>query len=96
MKTDIANGCCTWLIVAALKRANPGEKKIVLENHGITDEAAVNRVQNISDYMNLQELHEETTDALVNSIRNDIERVSHQVIENYLLVLLHHFIEKYK
>lgn len=43
--TDIQEGKCTWLIIKALERCTPGQRKLLEENYGVDDVEKVERVK---------------------------------------------------
>jgi len=53
--TDIENGKCSWLIVEALRLANPSQRCELAANYGIEDPARVDVVKQIFDDLKLRE-----------------------------------------
>ncbi|XP_063788516.1 farnesyl pyrophosphate synthase-like [Pseudophryne corroboree] len=62
--TDIQDKKCTWLVVEALKRVTPEQRKILEENYGYDDVDKVQKVKQLYDDLDLSTVykqHEEET-----------------------------------
>ncbi|XP_036143823.1 farnesyl pyrophosphate synthase [Monomorium pharaonis] len=67
--TDIQEGKCTWLVVVALQRATPEQRKILEECYGVSEPEKVNRVKQLFtdlDLPNIYSIYEEETYNLLN------------------------------
>lgn len=54
--TDIEDKKCSWLVVQALNRATPEQRKVLQENYGQKDEHKVQRIKALYREMQLEEL----------------------------------------
>lgn len=57
--TDIQDNKCSWLVVQALERASADQKKIIRENYGKEDEAAVERVKELYRDLKLEQVFQD-------------------------------------
>ncbi|XP_078000053.1 farnesyl pyrophosphate synthase-like [Glandiceps talaboti] len=55
--TDIEQNKCSWLIVEALKRANPEQCKVLEEYYGIANEETAAKVKTVYEELKLPELY---------------------------------------
>ncbi|KAL2717790.1 farnesyl pyrophosphate synthase isoform X2 [Vespula squamosa] len=86
--TDIQEGKCTWLIVVALQRANPEQRKILEECYGFEDMEKVKRVKNVYDdlgLLNTYSIYEEET---YNLLTTHIQQMSRGLPHDLFLNLL--------
>ncbi|XP_050465007.1 farnesyl pyrophosphate synthase isoform X1 [Cataglyphis hispanica] len=86
--TDIQEGKCTWLIVVALQRATPEQRKILKECYGISDpekEQCVKRFYNDLGLPNTYSIYEEETYNLLNT---HIQQISRGLPHDLFLKLL--------
>ncbi|KAL6421833.1 hypothetical protein ACFW04_010978 [Cataglyphis niger] len=86
--TDIQEGKCTWLIVVALQRATPEQRKILKECYGISDpekEQCVKRLYNDLGLPNTYSIYEEETYNLLNT---HIQQISRGLPHDLFLKLL--------
>eukprot|EP00884_Botryococcus_braunii_P004540 jgi/Botrbrau1/14087/Bobra.182_3s0033.1 len=56
--TDIQDNKCSWLVVQALERANPAQKKILEENYGRDDEKAIEAVKALYRDLDIKTVYE--------------------------------------
>ena len=54
--TDIQDKKCSWLVVQALNRATPAQRKVLEDNYGQHDMAKVQKVKDLYNEMQLEEL----------------------------------------
>jgi farnesyl diphosphate synthase len=54
--TDIQDNKCSWLVVQALKRATPQQKKLLKDNYGKWDDKCVARVKDLYKELQLEKL----------------------------------------
>jgi len=91
--TDIEEGKCTWLVVVALQRATPVQRKILEECYGTTDPEKVQRVKQLFIDLGLQNtysIYEEETYNLLNVHIQQISRgLPHSLFLNLLGRLYH-------
>ncbi|KAM0728777.1 Farnesyl pyrophosphate synthase [Formica fusca] len=86
--TDIQEGKCTWLIVVALQRAIPEQRKILKECYGVSDlekEQCVKRLYNDLGLPNTYSIYEEETYNLLNT---HIQQISRGLPHDLFLKLL--------
>jgi len=74
--TDIQDRKCSWLIVQAMEKANPHQKKILNEYYGKDDSEAVAKVKNIYDELQLENLYKTYEDEAYTEIINQINGLS--------------------
>ncbi|XP_071562488.1 farnesyl pyrophosphate synthase-like [Temnothorax nylanderi] len=91
--TDIEEGKCTWLVVVALQRATPEQRKILEECYGFSDPEKVNRVKQLFTDLglpNTYSIYEEETYNLLNVHIQQISRgLPHSLFLNLLGKLYH-------
>ncbi|KYM94884.1 Farnesyl pyrophosphate synthase [Cyphomyrmex costatus] len=91
--TDIEEGKCTWLIVVALQRATPEQRKILEECYGSSDPEKVRRVKQLFTDLglpNTYSIYEEETYNLLNVHIQQISRgLPHSLFLNLLRKLYH-------
>ncbi len=51
--TDIQDHKCSWLVVQALERVNPEQKKVLVENYGIDTPEAIQRIKDLYNELDL-------------------------------------------
>ena len=73
--TDIQDNKCSWLINQALKRASPGQRKVLDENYGRKDAICEARVKDIYHQMKLEQVYLEYEEDIVAKLRQDIALV---------------------
>merc|ERR1719198_1690094 len=57
--TDIQDNKCGWLVVQALKRASPEQKKILEDNYAQHDDAKVAKVKAVYKELNLEQIYKD-------------------------------------
>ncbi|KAG5324412.1 FPPS synthase, partial [Acromyrmex heyeri] len=91
--TDIQEGKCTWLIVVALQRATPEQRKILEECYGSPDPEKVRRVKQLFTDLglpNTYSIYEEETYNLLNVHIQQISRgLPHSLFLNLLSKIYH-------
>ncbi|CAH2042186.1 unnamed protein product, partial [Iphiclides podalirius] len=55
--TDIQEGKCSWVAVAALQKCNPGQRRIFTENYGSKEPEKVERILRLYEELNIQQLY---------------------------------------
>ncbi|KAF7496144.1 Farnesyl pyrophosphate synthase [Sarcoptes scabiei] len=73
--TDIEDGKCSWLVVKALKLADPGQRSIIEKNYGIKSEESVDAVKQIYNNLNLKNKFRSYENAKFNEITSLIEQM---------------------
>jgi len=90
--TDIEEGKCTWLVVVALQRATPEQRRSLEECYGFSDPEKVRRVKQLFtdlDLPKIYSLYEEKTYNLINEHIQQICGLPHNMFL-YLLQKLYH------
>ncbi|XP_036143821.1 farnesyl pyrophosphate synthase-like [Monomorium pharaonis] len=91
--TDIQEGKCTWLVVVALQRATPEQRKILEECYGVSDPEKIKRVKQLFIDLglpNTYSIYEEETYNLLNVHIQQISRgLPHSLFLNLLRKLYH-------
>lgn len=73
--TDIQDKKCSWLVVQALKRCSPDQRKLLHENYGRKNKDCEREVKLLYDELGLEAVYREYEDCKVNEIRNMISAV---------------------
>ncbi|XP_025834964.1 farnesyl pyrophosphate synthase [Agrilus planipennis] len=74
--TDIRDGKCSWLVVVALQRATPSQKKIILENYGKADPEAENAIKKLYEDIGLPNTFAIYEEESYNMIKTHIQQIS--------------------
>nr|ALF46698.1 farnesyl pyrophosphate synthase 1 [Chrysanthemum x morifolium] len=86
--TDIEDFKCSWLVVKALELANEEQKKVLHENYGKKDPAAVAKVKEVYHTLNLQAVFEDyeatSYKKLITSIENHPSKAVQAVLKSFL------------
>jgi farnesyl diphosphate synthase len=75
--TDIEDNKCSWLVVQALKRATPQQKRVIEDNYGQADPQKVQTIKALYREMQLPELfaqYEESSYAEIEKLISGIDR----------------------
>ena len=67
--TDIQDNKCSWLVVQALQRVTPSERKILQENYGKHDEKCIQKIKKLYAKLNLTKIFEEYEEESYQKIR---------------------------
>ncbi|XP_043479259.1 farnesyl pyrophosphate synthase-like isoform X1 [Leptopilina heterotoma] len=86
--TDIQEGKCNWLIVSALERVTPEQRKILEECYGENDGEKSARVKELYHELKLQTIYNDYEEKKYNLIINQIKQKSPQLLQNLLLTIL--------
>ncbi|XP_039306136.1 farnesyl pyrophosphate synthase isoform X1 [Solenopsis invicta] len=89
--TDIEEGKCTWLIVKALERVTPEQRKILEECYGVSDPEKVKRVKQLYIDLDLQNVFFKYEEEMYNIIKAQIEQISCKNQQRFLMGLLGKF-----
>ncbi|XP_025988675.2 farnesyl pyrophosphate synthase isoform X4 [Solenopsis invicta] len=82
--TDIQEGKCSWLIVVALQRATPEQRRILEECYGVSDPEKIKRVMQVFidlDLPNVYSMYEKET---YNLISAKIRQISCNILQSIL------------
>ncbi|XP_011175275.1 farnesyl pyrophosphate synthase [Solenopsis invicta] len=86
--TDIEEGKCTWLIVKALERVTPEQRKILEECYGVSDPEKVKRVKQLYIDLDLQNAFFKYEEEMYNIIKAQIQQISCENQQRFLMGLL--------
>ena len=73
--TDIQDNKCSWLVIQALNKCTPAQRKVLEENYGRKDEQCEKRVQVLYDELGLETVYQEYEEAKVADLRQKIGNV---------------------
>lgn len=74
--TDIQDNKCSWLVVQALLRATPEQRRVLEENYGQKDDAKVARIKELYREMDLKGVYERYEEQVVQQLRGMIAAVT--------------------
>ncbi|GKY94533.1 hypothetical protein MPSEU_000419000 [Mayamaea pseudoterrestris] len=74
--TDIQDNKCSWLVVQALQKASPAQKKILQDNYGKWDDACVGRVKQLYKELELERTFHEYEEQSYAQIQTHLETVT--------------------
>ncbi|CAG7828364.1 unnamed protein product [Allacma fusca] len=74
--TDIADCKCSWLVVAALQKANPAQRHIIMENYGQNDPEKIEIIKHLYMDMGIPELYLDFEEQTYSTINKHIEQMS--------------------
>nr|XP_050844532.1 farnesyl pyrophosphate synthase isoform X2 [Vespula vulgaris] len=86
--TDIQEGKCTWLIVSALQRVTPEQRKILEECYGSEDLEKVRRVKNLYDDLDLPNAYSIFEKETYNLIMAHIKQLPNSLPQNFFSDIL--------
>ncbi|XP_043686835.1 farnesyl pyrophosphate synthase isoform X2 [Vespula pensylvanica] len=86
--TDIQEGKCTWLIVSALQRVTPEQRKILEECYGSQDLEKIRRVKNLYNDLDLPNAYSIFEKETYNLLMAHIQRLSSSLPQNVFFDLL--------
>ena len=82
--TDIQDNKCSWLVVQALDRATPKQRKVLEDHYGKHDEASVKKVKQLFAEMDLEALflkYEEESYARIQALLSAAQDLPTEVFE---------------
>ncbi|KYQ51068.1 Farnesyl pyrophosphate synthase, partial [Trachymyrmex zeteki] len=85
--TDIQEGKCTWLIVVALQRATPDQRKILEECYGFADPEKVRRVKQLFTDLGLPNHYSTYEKKTYNLLKVHIQQISCGPLHSLFLIL---------
>ncbi|XP_076652814.1 farnesyl pyrophosphate synthase-like [Halictus rubicundus] len=86
--TDIAQGKCTWLVVVALQRATPKQRKVLEECYGEEDKEKVDRVVQLYNELGLPNTYSIYEEETYNLLNTHIQQISRGLPHKLFLKLL--------
>ncbi|KYQ51069.1 Farnesyl pyrophosphate synthase [Trachymyrmex zeteki] len=86
--TDIQEGKCTWLIVVALQRATPDQRKILEECYGFADPEKVRRVKQLFTDLGLPNHYSTYEKKTYNLLKGHIQQISCGLPHSLFLTVL--------
>nr|AKH49589.1 farnesyl pyrophosphate synthase [Rhizosolenia setigera] len=85
--TDIQDNKCSWLIVQALDRATPEQRKVIEENYGKWDDAKVAKIKAIYNEMGLKSVFEKYEEDSYAEIQEELKKINDIPQEVFTLFL---------
>lgn len=85
--TDIEDNKCGWLVVQALKKATPAQRKIIEDNYGQWDEEKVANIKALYNEMGLKQLFEKYEEDSYEEIQAELKKVTAVPQEVFTLFL---------
>eukprot|EP00698_Gefionella_okellyi_P005531 TRINITY_DN15043_c0_g1_i1.p1 TRINITY_DN15043_c0_g1~~TRINITY_DN15043_c0_g1_i1.p1 ORF type:complete len:381 (-),score=114.81 TRINITY_DN15043_c0_g1_i1:1150-2244(-) len=73
--TDIQDNKCGWLIIQALQRASPAQRKILEENYARDNEASIAKVKEVYKQLNIAKVFHDYEDKAYVDIKQQIDRI---------------------
>ncbi|XP_035743867.1 farnesyl pyrophosphate synthase-like [Vespa mandarinia] len=86
--TDIQEGKCSWLIVVALQRATPEQRKILEECYGSKDPEKIERVKSLYNDIGLSNTYSIYEEETYNLLNTHIQQVSRGLPHDFFFNLL--------
>ncbi|XP_039275971.1 farnesyl pyrophosphate synthase [Nilaparvata lugens] len=86
--TDIQDGKCSWLVVVALQRATPQQKKIIKECYGCSDLEKVQRIKHLYEELGLPATFATYEEESYNLIQTHIQQISAGLSHDLFFTLL--------
>ncbi|XP_012233768.1 farnesyl pyrophosphate synthase isoform X2 [Linepithema humile] len=86
--TDIEEGKCTWLVVVALQRVTPEQRKILDECYGSSDKEKVRRVMQLYNDLGLPNTYSIYEEETYNLLNTHIQQISRGLPHSLFLKLL--------
>ncbi|KAK6191277.1 hypothetical protein SNE40_003008 [Patella caerulea] len=74
--TDIQDNKCSWLIVQAMMKGTPEQRKILEDNYGRDDESKIKRVKELYRDLNLTHVYTEYEESSYKELKTLIEKCS--------------------
>jgi farnesyl diphosphate synthase len=74
--TDIQDNKCSWLVVQALERCTPDQRKVLENNYGQWDDNKVKKVKELYKTLNLVSVFEEYEQASYKDIQAELDKVT--------------------
>jgi farnesyl diphosphate synthase len=72
--TDIQDNKCSWLVVQALDRATPAQRKVLEQNYGVWNEGKVEKVKKLYSDLNLTQVFQAYEEASYQRIQSQLEQ----------------------
>ncbi|XP_063788911.1 farnesyl pyrophosphate synthase-like [Pseudophryne corroboree] len=85
--TDIQDRKCTWLVVEALKRVTPEQRKILEENYGYDDVDKVQRVKHLYDDLDLTTVYRQYKEEIYQRVQILISQHANGLFKEIFLKL---------
>jgi farnesyl diphosphate synthase len=74
--TDIQDNKCSWLVVQALDRATPAQRKVLMENYGKWDDKKVQRVKDLYVEMGIEKIFHDYEEASYAEIQRELDALT--------------------
>ncbi|KAM5129487.1 farnesyl pyrophosphate synthase-like [Mantella aurantiaca] len=85
--TDIQDNKCGWLVVEALKRVSPEQRKILEENYGREQAERVQRVKELYEELNMKEVYRQYEEESYRRLQTLISQHAHGLSREIFLAL---------
>lgn len=85
--TDIQDNKCSWLVVQALDRATPEQRKTLKENYGRNDPDAIAIVKKLYNDLDLASVYHRYEDETYKTLSEEIEKVTIMPSEVFTLLV---------
>lgn len=86
--TDIEEGKCSWLVVVALQRVTPQQRRILQECYGVSDPEKVKRVKQLYNELGLRNMYLIYEEETFNLLNTHIQQISRGLPHDLFLKLL--------
>ncbi|XP_039306133.1 farnesyl pyrophosphate synthase-like [Solenopsis invicta] len=86
--TDIEEGKCTWLVIQALQRVTPEQRKILKECYGVSDPEKIRRVKQLFIDLDLPNIYLKYEEETYNNLKAQIQQISCGLPHCFFLDLL--------
>jgi len=86
--TDIQDNKCSWLVVQALNRSSPAQKKVLSENYGRDKEAKIKKVKGVYEELDLKGVFEKYEKESYDRIRGEMNKVEKYMPRDIFELLL--------
>jgi len=73
--TDIQDNKCSWMVVQALERCSPAQRKVLVSNYGQWNDGKVKKVKQLYRELDLPKVFEEYEEASYKSIQEDLAKI---------------------
>jgi farnesyl diphosphate synthase len=85
--TDIQDNKCSWLVVQALQRCTPAQRKVLEQNYGQWDDKKVAKVKELYNKLDLVQVFEEYEQASYKDIQAELDKVTEMPRDVFELLL---------
>jgi len=94
--TDIQDKKCSWLAVQFILKASPSQIAIFQEYYGRNEEAAVLRIKQLYEEIQMKKLFEEYENSSLERLTDQISKISNEGLRSVLTTFLHFLFKRSK